>query len=66
MQKLLSNYDAKIADVKIQYGPDRAGDVKHSLASIDKAKTLLGYDPQYQLNAGLDKAIEWYWNYFKS
>ena len=66
LQKLLSNYDAKIADVKIQYGPDRAGDVKHSLASIDKAKTLLGYDPQYQLNAGLDKAIEWYWNYFKS
>ncbi|MGB0404303.1 MAG: SDR family oxidoreductase [Salibacteraceae bacterium] len=66
LQKLLSNYDNKIADVEVKYGPDRAGDVKHSLASIEKAEKLLGYNPQYQLNAGLDKAIEWYWNYFKS
>ena len=38
----------------------RAGDVKHSLADISKAKKLLGYEPQYSVEAGLDKAARWY------
>lgn len=42
------------------YGPDRAGDIKHSNADITKAKELLGYDPQYNFEQGLDLAIEWY------
>lgn len=42
------------------FGPERKGDIKHSLADISKAKRLLGYDPQYNLDQGLRKAFEWY------
>ncbi|WP_269225975.1 SDR family oxidoreductase [Flavobacterium eburneipallidum] len=62
LKKYLSRYDARIADVKIEYGPSRAGDIPHSLASIDKAKALLGYEPKFSLQEGLKEAIEWYWN----
>ena len=57
----LSEYDSKIADIVIEYGPNRAGDIPHSLASIDKAKTYLGYNPKYSLQDGLKEAIDWYW-----
>ncbi len=65
LKKYLSDYDAKIANVAIIYGPKRQGDVPHSLASIEKAKKLLGYDPQYDLKSGLREAISWYWNNLK-
>jgi len=42
------------------YGPDRAGDIKHSNADIDKAKKLLGYDPDWNFERGITEAIEWY------
>ena len=42
------------------YGPDRAGDIKHSNADISKAKKLLGYDPQYSFEDGIKLAIDWY------
>lgn len=42
------------------FGPDRAGDIKHSNACIDKARKLLGYDPQYSFEIGLREAIAWY------
>lgn len=42
------------------YRDFRAGDVRHSLADISKAKTLLGYSPQYSIEQGLDKASQWY------
>ena len=45
-----------------QYGPDRAGDVKHSLADISKAKTILGYDPSVSVKAGLRTTFAWYKN----
>lgn len=61
LKEFLSAYDARIADVAIEYGPNRAGDIPHSLASIDKAKVLLGYDPQFSLQEGLKEAIDWYW-----
>jgi UDP-N-acetylglucosamine 4-epimerase len=61
LKEFLSAYDPKIANVAIEYGPNRAGDIPHSLASIDKAKTLLGYDPQFSLQEGLKEAIDWYW-----
>jgi UDP-N-acetylglucosamine 4-epimerase len=61
LKEFLSAYDARIADVPIEYGPNRAGDIPHSLASIDKAKRLLGYDPQFSLQAGLKEAIDWYY-----
>ena len=65
LKELLGKYDSKICDVSIIYGPERAGDIPHSLASIDKAKELLGYAPEYSLKEGLTEAIEWYWNDLK-
>ena len=61
----LSEFDPKIADVEIIYGVNRAGDIPHSLASIDKAKSLLGYNPKYSLQEGLKEAVSWYWNNLK-
>lgn len=62
LRTLLSRFDSDIANLEIKYGEERVGDVKYSLASIDKAKRLLGYDPQYDLARGLKEAIEWYWH----
>ena len=62
LRLLLSNFDSKIASVKITHGPERVGDVKHSLASIEKAQTLLNYQPTHNVSKGLNEAIEWYWN----
>ncbi len=47
-------------DVEPNFGPDRAGDIKHSNADISKAKKLLGYDPEYDFAKGIALAIEWY------
>jgi len=65
LKEYLSNYDSKIADVNVIHGPNRAGDIPHSLASIDKAKELLGYNPKYSLQEGLKIAVDWYWNNLK-
>ncbi|MCV9927407.1 SDR family oxidoreductase [Flavobacterium sp. LS1R49] len=65
LKEYLSEYNAEIASVEIVYGPNRAGDIPHSLASIDKAKKLLGYDPKYSLQGGLKEAVSWYWNNLK-
>ena len=62
LKESLINYDPKIKDIQIKYGPNRAGDIPHSLASIDKAKNLLNYNPQYSLKQGLQEAVKWYWN----
>lgn len=47
-------------DTEVVYGPDRAGDIKHSRASIEKARTLMGYDPTVSVEAGLRRSVEWY------
>jgi UDP-N-acetylglucosamine 4-epimerase len=47
-------------DLKAQYKEERKGDVKHSLANIDKARVLIGYDPHISVNNGLKIANEWY------
>ncbi len=44
------------------HGPDRAGDVKHSLADVTKAKSLLGYNPEVSVDDGLRTTFEWYKN----
>ncbi|MGB8375013.1 MAG: LPS biosynthesis protein WbpP, partial [Salegentibacter sp.] len=41
--------------------PNRPGDIPHSLASIEKAKDLLGYEPEYRIGEGLEEAVKWYW-----
>lgn len=46
--------------IEPKYGPDRAGDIKHSNADISKAKELLGYDPDWSFERGIKAAIEWY------
>lgn len=65
LKKYLSEFDASIAEVPIVYGPNRAGDIPHSLASIDKAKKLLNYNPQYSFHDGLKEAVKWYWENLK-
>ncbi|WP_139956354.1 SDR family oxidoreductase [Flavicella sediminum] len=61
----LAEYDAKIKDIEVVYGPLRAGDVPHSLASIEKAKKLLNYNPEFSLQQGLKEAVNWYWEKLK-
>jgi UDP-N-acetylglucosamine/UDP-N-acetylgalactosamine 4-epimerase len=65
LQKELSKFDSKIADVTIIYGSSRVGDIPHSLASINKAKELLGYNPQFSFDLGLKEAVKWYWENLK-
>jgi UDP-N-acetylglucosamine/UDP-N-acetylgalactosamine 4-epimerase len=65
LKEFLSEYDPKIGGVDVIYGPNRAGDIPHSLASVDKAKTLLGYAPQYSFRDGLKEAVAWYWENLK-
>jgi UDP-N-acetylglucosamine 4-epimerase len=62
LKEYLSVYDPKIAEVEVIYGPNRAGDIPHSLASVEKAKRLLQYDPQFSFSQGLKEAVDWYWN----
>lgn len=65
LKEYLSQYDERIAAVAVIHGPNRAGDIPHSLASIDKAKKLLGYHPQFSISEGLKEAVDWYWNNLK-
>ena len=61
LKEFLSELDPEISNVEILHGPNRTGDIPHSLANIDKARSLLGYDPQYSMKQGLKEAIKWYW-----
>ena len=61
LRTYLSAYDSKIADVAIEHGPNRKGDIPHSLASIDKAKQNLNYQPTHIFKEGLQEAVDWYW-----
>ncbi|UPZ16086.1 SDR family oxidoreductase [Flavobacterium humidisoli] len=65
LKEYLSDFDPKIKDVPVVYGENRVGDIPHSLASIEKAKRNLGYNPKYSLQDGLKEAVEWYWNNLK-
>jgi UDP-N-acetylglucosamine 4-epimerase len=65
LKKYLSKYDKSILDVRNIFGKERVGDIPHSLASIDKAKQMLGYNPKYSLEEGLKEAIDWYWKDLK-
>ncbi|MBL7933405.1 MAG: SDR family oxidoreductase [Bacteroidia bacterium] len=57
----LGNFDPAIKNVEVRYGPERAGDIPHSLASIDKAKSLLNYNPSHNLAKGIKESVKWYW-----
>ena len=66
LKENLSKYNKDILNISVIHGPDRIGDIHDSLANIDKAKTLLGYNPQYSVKQGLEEAIDWYWDYFSN
>lgn len=61
----LAQFDPKIAEVEIIYGPNRAGDIPHSLASIEKAKNNLEYNPKFSIEAGIKEAVSWYFHNLK-
>lgn len=61
LKEYLSEFDPAIAKVEVLHGPNRLGDIPHSLACIDKAKNLLGYQPPYNMRDGLREAVKWYW-----
>ena len=65
LKEFLSEFDPEIANIEPTHGPNRAGDIPHSLACIDKAKELLGYNPQYSMRDGLREACKWYWENLK-
>ena len=61
LKEYLTEYDTKIGEVAIKHGPNRVGDIPHSLASIEKAKEKLNYDPKFRIDSGLKEAVKWYW-----
>ena len=61
LKEYLSEFDPRIASVDPVKGEKRVGDILHSLASIDRARDLLSYQPEYDLRKGLKEAIRWYW-----
>lgn len=65
LKEYLSRFDEKIADIEVIHGPNRIGDIPHSLASIEKAEVLLGYKPTHTIDKGLEEAVEWYWKNLK-
>lgn len=58
LKEILSKYNTQIQSVEILHGPNRAGDIPHSLASIDKAKKLLGYSSKFSMKQGLEQAVD--------
>lgn len=65
LKEYLSEFDSKIATIEVIHGPNRVGDIPHSLASIEKAKNLLQYAPQFTFQQGLKEAVKWYWKNLK-
>jgi len=65
LKEFLSAKDQAISTVEIKYGPNRKGDIPHSLASIDKARQLLNYEPTHNIKNGLKEAVDWYWDNLK-
>lgn len=61
LKEYLLPFDPAIAGIEPTHGPNRAGDIPHSLACVDKARKLLGYEPQFSMKEGLKEAVKWYW-----
>jgi UDP-N-acetylglucosamine 4-epimerase len=58
----LAQFNPKITEVEVLHGPNRAGDIPHSLASIEKAKKNLGYNPKYSIEQGIKEAVSWFFH----
>lgn len=61
----LSKFDPRIASIQVNYGPERIGDIAHSLACISKAKSLLGYVPNFTFKEGIEESVAWYYSNLK-
>ena len=61
----LARFNPEIAKLEPVYGPYRSGDIPHSLASIEKARQMIGYNPQFSAQQGFELACEWYWENLK-
>lgn len=61
----LSQFQGDVKNAEVIHGPNRMGDIPHSLASIDKARTLLGYEPKLYFNEGIDDTCLWYYENIK-
>ena len=61
LKEYLSEFDSKISNIEVTYGPNRSGDIPHSHASVAKAKENLNYSPEFSLQKGLKEAVKWYW-----
>jgi UDP-N-acetylglucosamine 4-epimerase len=66
LKEYLSEYDGEIVNIEIIHGPNRIGDIPHSLASIEKAQRLLNYQPQYSMKRGLKEVVGWYYEGLKT
>ena len=64
LKDALSKLDGDIKSIKVIHKENRAGDIPHSLADIQKAKNLLGYNPKYSLKQGIEESIDWYFQNF--
>jgi UDP-N-acetylglucosamine 4-epimerase len=62
IQEFAGQYDSEVLKIPIIYGPQREGDIPHSLASIGKASRLLGYSPTHSVKEGLKEAVKWFWD----
>lgn len=65
LKEKLSRFDSEIMHIPIKHGSNRAGDIPHSMANIEKARRLLSYQPEFSIRQGLEKACEWYYNNLK-
>jgi UDP-N-acetylglucosamine/UDP-N-acetylgalactosamine 4-epimerase len=62
IREYAGSFDKEILKIEPVYGPQRAGDIPHSLASIEKARKFLGYNPVQDVKGGMQEALKWYWN----
>ena len=63
IKEILIPFKPEVEKGKAEYGPFRKGDVRHSLADISRAKSLLGYDPSHSVAEGMREYIGWYVKY---
>ena len=61
LRENLSEYDPEISKVNVIHGENRIGDIPHSLANIEKGRSILGYNPKFDIRKGLEEACKWYW-----
>jgi len=61
IREMAGRFDRDVLKIEPIHGPERAGDIPHSLASVDKARILLGYSPTHNIREGLSEAVKWYW-----